>query len=138
MKQTAIVEAVSGENAKVKVKRDSACAGCKSAGLCNTCYKTITAEAFNKAGAVIGDTVEIETESKIIIGYAAVTFVVPIICALLLYNISYAILKTETLPYIFTFIGFIVPFIILYIVMGKRGKTDIIITKIIENRSTEV
>ncbi|MCL2517456.1 MAG: SoxR reducing system RseC family protein [Oscillospiraceae bacterium] len=138
MKQTAIVESVSEDKAIIKVKRESACVSCKSSVICNTCYKTITAEAYNKAGANVGDTVEIETDSKIVIGYAALTFVVPVVCGLLLYNITLLMFENDLIPYIFTFTGFILPFVILYFAINKRNKADIIITNIIEPGSKDI
>jgi len=137
MKQTAIVESVSDDKAVVLVKMESACSSCKSSNICNTCYKTITAEAYNKAGASIGDTVEIETESKIVLGYAALTFIVPIICGLIFYNLTFLMFEDEVVPYIFTLLGFLLPFVILYFAL-KKNKTDIVITNIITPWSADI
>ena len=123
MRQIAIVEEINGGNAVVKVKRESACKGCISEKICNSCEKTITVEACNSAGAKIGDTVYIETPSADILKYAALTFVAPVLCALILYGIAHGMNYDTVICNIFLLAGFILPFVILIALMnGKKNK----------------
>ena len=135
MKQIATVEEVKGNMAKIKVKRDSACAGCKSENLCGSCMKTITAEAVNKIGADIGDVVNVESESGTILKYAVFTFIVPILCALLAYFITVNIFSSELISNISMSAGFIVPLIVLVLVVKNKKICDITITGIVERNA---
>jgi Positive regulator of sigma E activity len=135
MKQQATVEEVKGNMAKIKVKRDSACAGCKSADLCASCVKTVTADAVNNIGAVVGDTVNVESESGTILKYAVLTFIVPIVCALAAYFITASILSSELISNISMAAGFIIPLVTLALVVKNKKICDITITSIVENNA---
>jgi len=132
MKQQATVEAVNGNIAKIKVKRESACSGCKSENFCGSCMKVVTADAVNNIGANVGDVVDIESESKIILKYAVCTFVLPIICALLVYTVTAYIFSSEVISNMSMIAGFIIPLIILALVVKKKKICDITITGIVE------
>ena len=132
MKQLATVESVSGNTAKIKVKRESACAGCKSEDFCASCMKVVTADAINDIGAVAGDIVNIESESKTILKYAVCTFVLPIIIALSAYTVTARIFSNETISNLSMIAGFIIPLITLAMVVKKKKICDITITGIVE------
>ena len=132
MKQLAIVEAVNGNIAKIKVKRESACSGCKSEDFCGNCMKVVTADAINNIGANVGDTVNIESESKTILKYAVCTFVLPIITALLAYTVTAYLFSSEVVSNISMTAGFIIPLITLALVVKKKKICDITITGIVE------
>lgn len=131
MKQTAIVESVNGDIAKIKVKRESACSGCISESLCAKCLKTITAEAINKIGAKIGDTVSIESETKTILKYAVYTFLFPVIFALAAYLITAYFVSNELISNISMLLGFVIPLMVLILVVKNKKICDITITEII-------
>lgn len=131
MKQTAIVESVNGDIAKIKVKRKSACSGCVSESLCAKCLKTITTDAVNKIGAKTGDTVSIESETKTILKYAVYTFLFPVIFALAAYLITAYFLSNELISNISMLLGFVLPLIVLIIVVKNKKICDITITEII-------
>ena len=135
MKQIATVEEVKGNIAKIKVKRDSACAGCKSENLCGSCMKTITADAVNNIGAEIGDVVNVESESGTILKYSVFTFIVPILCALAVYFITAYIFAHELISNVSMAAGFVAPLIILVLVVKKKKICDITITGIVERNA---
>ena len=95
MRQRAVVVEVHGEYATVETSRRTMCDGCAKGGGCGGhCEITglvasrgkMRAEVENKLGAKVGDTVEIESESGVILSYAALVFILPIV---LLYNLQY-------------------------------------------------
>ncbi len=92
MRQRAKVTAVNGSLATVEVKRSTMCDGCEKSGGCGGhCAITgivgdsrpMTARAVNLIGAKTGDLVEVESEEKVVLGSAALVFLVPLaVCAL--------------------------------------------------------
>lgn len=79
-----------GDIAVVECKRKSACEGChkNKDGDCAVCSlvgsnATITLRAKNRAGGKVGDIVEVSTETRRVLGYAALVFILPIAAALL-------------------------------------------------------
>lgn len=81
MTQIATVKRLLGSNiAEVQVRRPSACGhDCKSCGGCGPDTMTqVTAVAENEAGAHPGDTVRVESESRKVLGLAAVLYLMPV------------------------------------------------------------
>lgn len=81
MTQIATVKRLVGaDKAEVQVCRSSACGhDCKSCGGCGPETMTqVTAIAENEPGARVGDTVCIESESRKVLGLAAVLYLLPI------------------------------------------------------------
>ena len=79
MRQRAVVVEVNGEYATVETSRRTMCDGCAKGGGCGGhCEITglvasrgkMRAEVENKLGAKVGDTVEIESESGVILSYS--------------------------------------------------------------------
>ena len=68
------------------------------------------AEVENKLGAKVGDTVEIESESGVILSYAALVFILPIAVCALFYYITYSIFGTESAGVIGAAAGFVLCF----------------------------
>ncbi len=77
--------------ATVAVKRVSACgencANCR--GACET--TTAVSVAENRAGAVVGDTVKIESDSASVIRAAVVLYILPVLAAILAAVVCYGI-----------------------------------------------
>ena len=92
MRQKARVLEVRGKVAVVSVSRRTMCEGCEKNGSCGShcdlsgiiaSDRTMRAEARNPIGARPGDLVEVETDSGLVLGYAALVFLLPIaVCAL--------------------------------------------------------
>ena len=91
MTQIAVVSRLVGtDKAEIRVRRPSACGhDCKSCGGCGPDSMTqITAVAENQAGARPGDTVRVESESRAVLGLAAVLYLLPIAFLFLGYFIA--------------------------------------------------
>ncbi len=98
MKQKAIVRETKGAYAIVEVSRSSMCDGCvKQSCESHTCAagamfasaRTITARVKNPVGAVVGDTVWVESTDRTVLAYAALVFLMPVaVCILAWYAAS--------------------------------------------------
>lgn len=91
MTQIATVKCLLGsDKAEVQVRRPSACGhDCKSCGGCGPDTMTqITAVAENEAGACLGDTVRLESESRKVLGLAAVLYLMPVMLLFVGYFIA--------------------------------------------------
>jgi len=145
MRQRAVVLDIKGKRATVEVSRAAMCDGCHKSGNCGGgCAITgivstgnkMTAVAENPVWAEIGDVVEIETESKLVLAYAALVFIVPIIVCALFYYIGTLLFDGEGGAYLTAAVGFVMSFVVIAIVDRLRGKNrcDITIVNIIEKR----
>lgn len=133
--------------AVVETSRASACDGCSKKECGESCgmsgmfasAKIMTASADNEIGAKIGDVVEIETDSKTVISYAAIVFLFPIAAGLLFYLFGTLVSQSDFVPYIFSVAGFIAAFAVIYFTAEQRSrkKTDIRIVKIISEAAFE-
>ncbi len=149
MKQKATVLEIQGTNAFVSVRRSSMCEGCEKNGGCSgSCAagellganKSMTALAQNGVGARAGDTVELESESTTVLGYAALVFLLPILLCAAAYGIASAFGAGEGVRWISAAGGFAAAFILILLIdrlKKKNGKPDIIITKIIARAQNE-
>lgn len=132
MKQIGVVESINGSEAKVRVKRVSACggncAGC--GGSCNAGDILITAE--NKAGAGAGDRVELEMPSSKALSAAAWVYVIPLVFFVIGYMAVISILHSEPVSLLvgFAVMGAVYAAVIL---MNKKNKEKyrVIVEKIL-------
>lgn len=143
MKQKAEVLELKGKNALVSVRRSSMCEGCEKQGGCGTscaagnllgASKTMTVLASNEIGACVGDTVEVESESRTVLGYAALVFLFPIILCVVAYLIGQAAGVGETGAMICGLVGFLAAFPVILVfdrAKKKSAKPDVRITKIL-------
>ncbi len=143
MKQRAEVLELRGNNALVSVRRSSMCEGCEKQGGCgSSCAagellgagKTMTALASNEIGAGVGDTVEVESESRTVLGYAALVFLFPILLCAVFYLIGFALNQNESTAMLFGLLGFLSAFLVILLfdrMKKKRAKPDIRITRIL-------
>lgn len=98
MTQIATVKRLLGENkAEVMVRRQSACGhDCASCGGCGPDAATqVTVIANNELGAGLGDTVQVESETKQVLGMAFVVYLVPLLFLFVGYFISSGLLELE-------------------------------------------
>lgn len=136
MKQYGVVKSVDGDIAKVLVKRDSACAGCSSAHLCSAmCPNTTEAAAYNKIGAAVGDTVELETGTSAVLVYSMLTFIMPLVLGLIAYLAAVSMGCGETVTYIAAVCAALLSFIVLCGIVKLRGKRDleVVVVRIMDN-----
>jgi len=143
MKQKAEVLEIKGKNALVSVRRSSMCEGCEKQGGCGSscaagellgAAKTMTVLASNEIGAKAGDMVEVESESKTVLGYAALVFLFPILLCALFYGAAVTFGWGETASLVSALIGFAAAFPVILIVdriKKKRARPDIRITRIL-------
>ena len=136
MKQYGVVISTDGNTAAVRVKRESACEGCASAGLCSSLCPNVTdTTAHNHAGAVVGDTVELETDSGAVLVYSALTFIMPIVLGLVGYFIAAGMGLGEVFAFAVLAFAVVLSFAMLRLIVKLRGKRDLAvkITKITRN-----
>lgn len=97
MEQRVKVTGKDGRYAIISVSRSTMCEGChKEDGCGGHCElsgimgdnKTVEARAVNEVGAAVGDTVEVETESRTVLFYAGLVFLAPILMAVMFYSIA--------------------------------------------------
>jgi Positive regulator of sigma E activity len=148
MIQRGVVVGVRNENghsiAMVEASRKSACDGCAKkscdGGDCKmsdlveaSSSKKMTASAENSVGAKVGDIVEIETDSKVVLKYAAIVFLFPVIAAFAFFYIAGKIFSAESVPYIAALLGFAASFVVIYFTAEKKTKKklDIRVVRVI-------
>ena len=141
MRTRAKVVATDGDYAIVACDRRSACDGChkKAEGEFSVCSlmgsgRTMNARAYNAAGAQVGDTVELETASSRVLGYAALVFLAPVALGVLFYAL-FSLINTLTAG-IMAAVGFILPLICAAIIdrIGRDSRlpviTEIVLTDV--------
>lgn len=143
MVQTATVKKICGKLAEIEVSRKAMCDGCHNSNCGSGCPmsslfssgKSMTATAVNKAGAVPGDTVEIETSDKEVLTSAVLVFILPIILGGVFFAVSSYFGANAYLSAGLAVLGFVLPFPILKIAenKAKTKEPSIIITRIINN-----
>ena len=113
MQTKAVVIATNGMFATVEAERKSACDGCHKAeeGGCTVCSlmgsdRKIATKAINTLGAKVGDTVMIESNTSRMLWYAVLVFILPIVIALVGWEISSIFTANITIQAISAFGGF--------------------------------
>lgn len=120
MRVKATVISTDGERAIVESERLAACEGChKNAEGCSVCSlmgsnKVIKAIAKNTLGASEGDIVEIETETKTVLFYAMLVFILPLVIMLGLYAVFGAFRFSEPIRCVAAFGGFAFTFLCIW------------------------
>ena len=131
MRQKAVVLETDGRIAKIKVFRSTMCEGCSKHTEGKTCAcgellganRVMIAEATNDIGAKVGEAVEIETSTSVVLGYAALVFILPIAAFFILYSVAESVLGDSYLPWIVGGSGFLLAFIPVMIAERmRRGK----------------
>lgn len=134
MTQKGIVKKTEGEYAYVSVMRTSACDACHAKGFCVECKKTMDARALNSVGAEAGDTVELESPTGTVLGYAAIMFLLPVVSAIGSYLIA-SLWLAEAMRLIVSLAFFIAAFVFIYLFFNSkriREKNTVTIVKIIK------
>lgn len=95
MLTTGTVISVEGNFATVEIRRKAACDACHKDD-CAVCSLSggdavMRIRAENKAHAAAGDKVQIETDSKRVLGYAFLVFLAPVLAAAVIYAVSAAL-----------------------------------------------
>lgn len=125
-----IVLKLNGEFATVGVKQLSACDTCR-AQCSGHCDKATTIETVvkNTIGAKVGDRVELYSKTSTIMTFAIEVFVMPLVLAILGYLIPYFLNASATSSTIYAIAGFLLSFVLLKVLHGKKKSFDTIIMK---------
>ena len=141
MQTRARVIAVDGAYATVETTRTSACEGCHKAaeGNCSVCSlmgsgRKIEAKAYNGIGAVVGDSVAIESYTGRMLWYALLVFILPIVAGLGLWGISTAVTEFPLWQALSGVLGVALSFvgIFFYSKRIQKARCDIEITEILD------
>lgn len=129
MIQKAVVTSVEGGYATVEIIRSEECGSCdkRAGGGCIACTliggtKRMSARAKNKAGAVIGDTVSIESSEKRNSVYSLIMFILPIALAVAAYYISIAAGASEAVQYLSTMAVLLLTAAAAALIIGRIAK----------------
>lgn len=131
MRQRAVVLETKGNIAVIEVSRSTMCDGCeKNSGCAGHCDITgimsagnkMKAKAENVIGAAVGETVEIETESSRVLGYAALVFLVPIVMCAVFYQIVLSLFHDQAAAVGGAAAGFVLTFALIAIIDRKIAK----------------
>ena len=145
MTKKAYVEAIDGEMAVLKIKRECTCqnkyscdAKCFSVSLQDMGQDSVKNEIIktavkNDIGAKAGDLVEVETKTSSILIYTSIVFLLPLIVGLSAYFIAFEFISGEAAPYIISVISFAAAILFSYYFLDKivKGKENFVIGKIL-------
>lgn len=140
MRQKAVVLETKGKIALIEVSRATMCDGCeKKSGCAGHCEVSVimsgggkmTAKAENAIGAVVGEQVEVETESKRVLGYAALVFLLPILICAAFYALADVVTQNDSVAALAAVAGFILTFagIAFFDRQIAKKEPDIVIVK---------
>ena len=137
MKSEGRVISTDGKYAVVATERRAACEGCHKRGEDGTCSvctllggeTRLDTRAFNRAGAVVGDTVELESSSGRMLGYAALVFILPCVIAIAAYAVTAHFISGELYPSLAAGGG--VAAAALYSKFAVGDRADVVITRVI-------
>lgn len=107
------VVSVKGDMATVKVKRVSACG--ENCAHCSGVCETTTTKSIvqNTAGAKVGDTVKIESNSTDVLRAAFALYVVPVLVAIIMAVITYGIKMPDFLVILISVFSFFCAFVVI-------------------------
>ena len=120
MRQRAKVKEIHGPYATVEVTRSTMCEGCEKSGGCGgRCAITgivgdsrpMTARALNPIGAKVGDVVEVESAERVVLGSAALVFLVPLAVCALFFFLGSRLFGSEGAGVLTAVLGFVLAFI---------------------------
>lgn len=139
MEQVGFVKNISNGRAEVEVKRISGCGGgCKSCGGCDTPSHMIVLK--NNINAEVGDLVEIRGETKNILKYTLIVYMIPFAMLIIGIASSMRVLGTfevsnqEPLSFLIGLVFLALGYLIVKMFDKKIGKSDddtIVMTRII-------
>jgi positive regulator of sigma E activity len=137
MKNIAYVKEISGGNAVLRIKRECMCGGKEKCGA--KCFALaddmLEAVIYNNIGAEAGDYVEIEGNTRAVLIYAALLFIMPVFTGIFLYFIINFYIGGAVMPYVVSgaacALNIFAGLYFLNKTAAKRKSSDFKITKII-------
>ncbi|MBO5355538.1 MAG: SoxR reducing system RseC family protein [Clostridia bacterium] len=133
-----VVEIIDQNVAVVSVERRAACDGCHKAvdgKGCSVCTLLgskgeTRALAKNTVGAALGDTVEVESRTRRIIGYAALVFLLPVALAIVGYLLGSKLSLGEGVSLLLALGGLLISFLLIFLysklVVSRRLDIEIV------------
>lgn len=141
MKSEGVVISIDGRYAVVATERRAACEGCHKrgeGGECSVCSllggeSRLDTRALNRAGAKVGDTVELESSSGRMLWYAALVFLLPCILGILAYMAVGALTESEALRSLCAVGGFALGLIgaALYSKFVAGARVDVVVSAVL-------
>jgi sigma-E factor negative regulatory protein RseC len=134
MKQTGrITRLFEDGTCEVAVLRESACGGnCASCDGCAETSRMAVSRAHNPLGGGVDDVVEVESSNKVILGIAAVVYLLPVAGLLLGYGIFSYSFANQYLALLGAFIGLALGLLGTTLLdRKKRGKVMLTVTRVI-------
>ena len=146
MVQRAKVIGLDNDLAKIEVSRKAMCDGCHKMQCSGKCAMSglmssgskMTALAVNKADAKVGDTVEISTSDKEVLGAAAIVFILPLAIGLLGFTTAKLLGLSSDISTIAAVAGFVAvfPFLRLFEKKSHAGEPKLVILKVLSDDDT--
>lgn len=129
-----MVTEVSEGTAKVSVLRKEACASCSGRYFCGS-SKKMESKVSDPIGVSVGDTVEVEAKSGVMLGYAALLFLAPIVSAVALY---FALGRVGGVWQVIGAIaGFVLPYLVALVIEKNTSFSLPVITRVETQRSAK-
>ncbi|MHC1694430.1 MAG: SoxR reducing system RseC family protein [Eubacteriales bacterium] len=117
------IKKLENDKAILEVRREAGCSGC--AGGCGSCSSgagnTIIIKAGNSIGAEVGDIVEVESKGGLLLGYAALIFLLPLTSGFLGYFITHALSGSTALSYGISGALFVLSVAVLFPLVNKAA-----------------
>ena len=138
MTQDAKVIRLLPENkAEVIVVRATACGS--NCGNCESCIydKEMHTEAFNKAGASVGDNVIIESKTKVVMKAALLAYIFPIVMLLLGFVLATKFGANEGVSVLVAFIALAVSILVIFFTQRKKPNIGYDIIRIVDKETEE-
>ena len=132
-----VLKLLPGGKAEVVVVRATACGS--NCGSCENCIydKEMHTEAFNKAGASVGDNVIIESKTSIVMKAALLAYIFPIIMLLLGYIIAGRCGADEGISVLVAFIALAASVFIIYMTQRKKPNIGYDIVSVVEEEEND-
>lgn len=125
MTQSAVVKKILDNGmAEVLVNRGTACGGnCSSCGGTCSFQNKLTVTCGNPIGAQVGDRVTIASQTRRILGAAALVYLVPVICFFVFYFLGTLLFPTENPRVLISLIGFFLG-IAVVVLINRRSRRE--------------
>lgn len=142
MRSEGVVISVDGKYAVVATERRAACEGCHrrgESGECSVCSllggeSRLDTRALNRAGAHVGDKVELESNTGRMLWYAALVFLLPCVLGIMAYIAVRGLTQSEAWRSVAAIGGFVIGLIVaaLYSKLVAGGRDDIFVSAVLD------
>ena len=124
LQKAVVLKAFPNETAELSVKRQSACGGnCSGCESCTFSENEIRIVAENKISARVGQTVTVETRSRLIFRYAILVYILPVLLLVGGYILAFLLSLPEAVCVLLGFVLLLVGTAAV-VLLQKKKKTD--------------